>query len=145
MLVGLVLALAAPAASAVTVNTAGSVCNPISPSDVDNALYTNGQVGPGGLGALFLDCAVPRAAGGIQMTVHVDFLHSGTQTSTCTIYVYDRDGNPQTGIFVSKTGSGWQRASATFTAAQNPAWGYTTAMCALNNTNTSIIGVTAAY
>ena len=143
MMIGLGLALAAPAASAVTVNTAGSVCQPVFPEDVETTYYIDGAVGT------FLhsdvECAVPRATGGIQMTVSFDLLHTGTQTTACTIVVYDRDGSPFTAMNVTKTGSGWQRGSATFSAAQNPAWGYTSVYCSLPNPSVRLIGVVAAY
>lgn len=143
MMIGLGLALAAPAASAVTLNSAGSICQPVFPEYADTTYYLDGAVGT--FSSSEVECAVPRATGGIQMTVSFDLLHTGTQTTICTIVVYDRDGSPLTAMNVSKTGSGWQRGSATFSAAQNPSWGYTSVYCPLANPSVRLIGVVAAY
>jgi hypothetical protein len=144
ILIGLGLALAAPGASAVTMNSAGTICQPVDPdADFPDVYYTTGRVVA--FSAAEVACAVPREAGSVQMTVYVDFSFlSGTQGTTCHFITYDRDGNPATTIDVNKTGTGWQRASATFTAAQNPAWGYTSVTCGINP-NVQLLGVTAAY
>jgi hypothetical protein len=88
---------------------------------------------------------VPRETGGIQMTVYVDFSFIGTQTASCQIVVYDRDNSPLTAKTVTKTGSGWQRGSATFSSLENPSWAYTSANCFLANPSQRILGITAAY
>jgi hypothetical protein len=144
MMIGLSLALVGSGARSETMNTAGNVCHAYYGTDQVHVSYPGWKIGTFDVSPLSVSCPVPRQVGGRAMTVYIDFNHTSSTTTGCTVQVVNNDGTVLSSKAVIVSGVGALRGSASFTAAENPGWAYTYAQCSLNWPG-QINGLTAAY
>jgi hypothetical protein len=79
-------------------------------------------------------------------TIYIDGMHWATETTSCTLFAYDYDGNWLATKSVSATNVNghWERVIS-LTAAESPTWAYYSVLCSIPaNLKGVLIGVTSS-
>lgn len=127
-------------AHAVNANHSGTICKNYNASQVTDIDYLTSGTRNLNASPRAVICPLVRAPNSTSnVAVYVDGFHSGTQTTTCTLYSYDYNGTYKGSNSFTQTSSGsWDRYLS-LPAGQGPYWGTASVLCTIPGSAHGII------
>jgi hypothetical protein len=141
---GLVVALGslgiASTAHATNANHSGTICKNYNAGQVTDIDYLASGTRNLNASPRSVICPLVRSPNSSNnVAVYVDGFHSGTQTTTCTLYSYDYNGTFKGSNSFTQTSTGsWDRYLSV-PAGQGPYWGAASVLCTIPGSAQGII------
>jgi len=127
-------------AEAVDLNHSGTICRNYNASEVTDIDYVASGARNVNANQRFVICPLIRSPNSANnATVYIDGVHSGTQTTNCTLYSHDANGTLLGSLTTTVTQAGFWERLLTLPSGQAPFYANLSLLCYLPGVGTSLI------
>jgi len=127
-------------AHATNANHSGTICKNYNASQVTDIDYLVSGTRNLNASARSIICPIVRAPTSTNnAAVYIDFYHSGTQTTSCTLYSYNYNGTYMGSASFTQTGSGYFDKYLSLPAGQAPYWANLAVLCTIPGGATGLL------